>query len=205
MIMIDIAAIADKLEHFVPARHPARREGRRSAVTVLLHPFDELPAVLMIERAQREGDPWSGQMGFPGGRMGKDDDHAYGAAIRECAEEIGLDLHCHGHYLGRLSDLTTHIRQGIHGMYVTPFVFALETVPEMLPNHEVADIVWVPLAFLADPANRSSFLLERDDISFDAPCYDYEGRCIWGLSLAMLDELLRVAGLADFPQIPRPE
>jgi 8-oxo-dGTP pyrophosphatase MutT (NUDIX family) len=200
--MTDLTAIADTLEHFTPNKHPDRRLGKRSAVTLLLYQGKE-PSILMIERAQREGDPWSGHMAFPGGRMDDTDDHSYGTAIRECDEEIGLNLHDHGRYLGRLSDLSTHIRHGTHGMWVTPFVFSLDEIPPLQPNYEVADIVWVPLSFLADEANRDSMALDFNDKKIELACYYFEGKCIWGLSLGMLDELLAVCDLAHFPQPPR--
>lgn len=199
--MIDLPTIADKLEHYSPNKHPDRFLGHRSAVTLLLRQAQE-PEILMIERAHREGDPWSGHMAFPGGRMDDSDDHAYGAAIRECDEEIGLELHDYGRYLGRLSDMSTHIRRGGHAMWVTPFVFALDEVPPLNPNYEVADILWVPLSFLADPANRETMNWEIQGENIDLPCYFFDKRRIWGLSLGMLDELLFMLELANFPQRP---
>ena len=146
----------------------------------------------MIERAKSEKDPWSGHMAFPGGRVDDTDDHSFAAAIRECEEEVGLDIQSHGRYLGRLSDMATHIRAGRDAMIVTPYVFALEHVPALQPNYEVADILWVPLAFLQDDSNRKSMLWAIEDMELDLPCYDYRERRIWGLSLGMLDEMMGI-------------
>ncbi|MBT3458112.1 MAG: NUDIX domain-containing protein, partial [Halieaceae bacterium] len=65
---------------------------RRAAVAIVLHEADGELCLLMIRRAQREGDPWSGHMAFPGGRRDPDDIDDRFCAIRETREEIALDL-----------------------------------------------------------------------------------------------------------------
>ena len=75
-------------------------------------------------------------------------------------------------------------------MTVTPFVFRLEREVALTPNHEVAEVIWVPLEFLLDTDNRDQMVWEYKKLKIPMPCYFYEGRCIWGLSLMMLDELM---------------
>jgi 8-oxo-dGTP pyrophosphatase MutT (NUDIX family) len=75
-----------------------------AAVAVVLREADGGPEVLFIERARRAGDPWSGHMAFPGGRIDPEDAHARGAAERETREEVGVDL-AGAEPLGRLDDL----------------------------------------------------------------------------------------------------
>lgn len=200
-----IEAITDKLASFEAQRNPERHSRRRSAVALITRDSEvQGVEVLMIQRAECERDPWSGHMAFPGGRVDPGDAHSFDAAKRETLEEIALDIDQHGQYLGRLSDLSTHIRSGTGAMLVTPFVFALDTVPELRPNYEVADILWIPLAFLADAGNRQSMDWQYDGHDLQLPCYYYDQRRIWGLSLGMLDEFLRVLGLAGFDS-RRPE
>lgn len=190
---------------FTPRRDPQRRQRRRSAVTLLLRERPRTGVnVLMIQRAERVGDPWSGHMAFPGGRMDADDRHSFAAAARECREEVGFDVEHSAHYLGRLSDLETHLRSGTSSMLVTPFLFALPDDPLLAPNHEVAEIVWVPLSFLADLGNRRRMRLQRDVGELDLPCYWYRGKQIWGLSLGMLDELLGLISVGH-PEPVRPD
>ena len=57
--------------------------------------------VLIIRRAERVGDPWSGHMGLPGGRRSQKDEHLLATAIRETEEEVGLTL-TPGNLLGNL-------------------------------------------------------------------------------------------------------
>ncbi|KAI9265922.1 hypothetical protein BY458DRAFT_513039 [Sporodiniella umbellata] len=48
--------------------------------------------LLFIQRALQKGDPYSGQIGFPGGKSDPEDiDHLH-TAVRECNEELGLNL-----------------------------------------------------------------------------------------------------------------
>ncbi|MEH6549008.1 MAG: CoA pyrophosphatase [Pseudomonadales bacterium] len=201
--MSSLANLGESLKRYRATLEPSRHQQRRSAVTMLLHERSGEVEVLMIERATHEGDPWSGHMAFPGGRMDEADIHSYAAALRECSEEVGIDVEHYGHYLSRLSELPTHLRTGTSAMWVTPFVFALHREPPLHPNYEVADTIWVPLSFLADAGNRETMRWQRDDIDLELPCYWYQGKHIWGLSLGMLDELLVAVGLAHFPQPAR--
>ena len=75
-------------------------------------------------------------------------------------------------------------------MAVSPFVFRLEREVSFTPNHEVEEVVWVPLEFLLDESNRDEMTWRYRGVAMTVPCYWYEGRCIWGLSLMMLGELL---------------
>jgi 8-oxo-dGTP pyrophosphatase MutT (NUDIX family) len=151
--------------------------------------------LLFIRRAERAGDPWSGHMAFPGGRVDPGDQGALAAARRETREEVGLDLDAVGELFAELS----HQPAMAHGrplpMVVVPFAFGLSTGAEPIPDaREVQEALWVPLDFLAAPENRG--VLERPvaGLPMRLPCYRYEGRVIWGLTLKMLDELLAVLG-----------
>lgn len=148
--------------------------------------------ILMIKRADREGDPWSGHMAFPGGRMDPEDRHGYAVAVRETEEEIGLTLGPEDTCIGRLSEINARPQRGSFGMAVSPFVFKLDREVTFTPNHEVAEVIWVPLEFLLDTNNREKMVWEFKGASFPMPCYMYHGRRIWGLSLMMLDELMDV-------------
>ena len=144
----------------------------------------------MIKRADREGDPWSGHMAFPGGRMDKTDAHGYAVAVRETEEEVGLTLGPQDECIGRLSDINARPHKGAFGMAVSPFVFRLEREVTFTPNYEVAEVVWIPLEFLLDTDNREEMVWEFKGASIRMPCYLYGKRRIWGLSLMMLDELM---------------
>ena len=173
-----------------PGKKLLRRIMKRSAVAMILQVRAGELHILMIKRAEREGDPWSGHMAFPGGRMDKADAHGYAVAVRETAEEVGLSLGPQDQCIGRLSDLIARPRRGTFGMAVSPFVFRLEREVTFTLNHEVAEVVWVPLEFLLDTDNRERMVWKYKGLEIPMSCYLYEGRRIWGLSLMMLDELM---------------
>jgi len=111
-------------------------------------------------------------------------------AIRETEEETGIFLDKAGHCIGRLSDIVSRPHSGRQPMVVTPYVFRLHTAVSIEANHEVAEAVWVPLRFLMDRGNRETMTWGRGKLQMNLPCYFYEKRRIWGMSLRMLDELL---------------
>ncbi len=182
--------IQGRLEAHRPRRTLLRRFRKRSAVAVILRVREGELHILMIKRAEREGDRWSGHMAFPGGRMDPGDSSAFAAATRETDEEVGLKLGECASYLGRLSDIPAQPHRGPMGMVVTPYVFRLEQEVELTPNYEVAEVVWVPLEFLLNTDNREMMTWQRGKVSLQIPCYFYQGKRIWGMSLMMLDELM---------------
>jgi 8-oxo-dGTP pyrophosphatase MutT (NUDIX family) len=189
----DIHVVTRLVSAHQPRRKLLRRVFARCAVGLYLRgrgaPGVE---VLMIRRAERSGDPWSGHMAFPGGRKDPADRNTLATALRETREEIGLDASTHARLLGRLSDIATHPRLRGGPMIITPYVFHLRTETELVPNHEVAETVWVPLGFLAERGNREKMRWAPNGVPLELPCYQFGGRRIWGLSLMMLDELLGV-------------
>jgi 8-oxo-dGTP pyrophosphatase MutT (NUDIX family) len=122
--------------------------------------------------------------------MDPGDRHGFDVALRETREEIGLSLDDGDPCIGRLSEITTHPGVRRKAMVVSPYVFRLDRDVEFSPNHEVAEVVWVPLQFLLDIGNREQMTWQRGKVPIPLPCYLYEGRRIWGLSLLMLDELM---------------
>ncbi|MCX2975539.1 CoA pyrophosphatase [Halieaceae bacterium IMCC8485] len=195
--------IETRLPAYSPKKPLLRPLMKRSAVAMVLQVRQGELNILMIKRAEREGDPWSGHMAFPGGRMDKTDANGYSVAVRETEEEVGLTLGPQDRCLGRLSDLNARPRKHTLGMAVSPFIFHLEREVEFTPNYEVAEVVWVPLEFLLDSGNREKMTWDYKGVKIPLPCYQYEQRCIWGLSLMMLDELMDLVEGGDNPLRPR--
>lgn len=163
-------------------------------MAVLLRETAQGAQVLLIERAHRDGDPWSGNMAFPGGRVdGSDEDSASYAACRETREEIGIEID-RGDGIGRLSDQITldHRRRGL--MVISPFVYRCPDHSQLVYNHEIADSEWVTLAWLAEHGHRQPHEWAVGPLKLSMPSYALSrNRRLWGLTLHMLDELLRIA------------
>lgn len=172
---------------------PGRRWLTRAAVAMVLAESPVVPelSILLMRRATRKGDPWSGHMSFPGGRMQRDDEHPRATARRETFEEVGLQLE-DTDYVARLSDVVTRRHERPTPMIVSPYVFHCAQPCELKVNREGVEALWVPLSFLANPANRKQMRWKQLGVTWRLPCYDYEGRRIWGLTLIMLRELLRI-------------
>lgn len=189
--MISLKELTERLATFQPRKHLQRRQLSRAAVSLMIAEGEAGPEVLMIRRAERARDPWSGHMGFPGGRMDIGEDaHVYDCALRETREEIGVDLAEWGEPLGRLSDLQATGHGRLLSMIITPFVFRVPRQLSLEANHEVAEVVWVPLSLFADTARREHMQWQFEGRDWTLPCYFFEGHRIWGLSLQMLDELM---------------
>lgn len=196
------ARYADLLATTAVRKIVSRPWSKRAAVSIVID-SDRLTgsSVLMIQRAKHKADPWSGDMAFPGGRHEKIDGSTLRTAQRETREELGFNLDTasdvsHSALVGRLSDRRATRRGASLGLVVTPYVFNVLERPALLPNYEVANTVWVPLEYLADFANRKAFAFRYAGMSMSMPCYQLsQEQKIWGLSLNMIDELLRIAGL----------
>lgn len=188
-----LSGIRAVLAGFKPAGDDGVPDHRKAAVAAVLRSAPAGVELLFIHRANQPHDPWSGHMAFPGGRVDPDDPGPLEAAIREAREELSLDLESAAELLGRLSEVTTHLPMGSAPRTVVPFVFALRTEPALTPNAEVQAALWVPLSFLAEKSNRKSMTWTRGGVPLPMPCYHWEGRVIWGLTLRIVDELLSIS------------
>ena len=188
--MHELAPITRTLADYRARRLRFRRYLKRAAVAVILRDSGQGAQVLLALRAHREGDPWSGDMAFPGGRVdAADEASASRAACRETQEEVGLRI-TREHGIGRLNDRLTLDHRRRAPMVVSPFVYRLEQRITPVLNHEIAATRWLSLAWLNEPANRQTMRWRVGRLGVPMPCYDCgDGQRLWGLTLAMLDEL----------------
>ena len=165
----------------------------RAAVAIVVRESAEGTQVLLIRRAEHPGDPWSGHMGFPGGREDPEDDSLLATAIRETFEELALDLRQVGRLLGQLAPLPAVARGRPVGMTIVPFVFELTGNAELIYSDEVAEAVWVPIDPLLHGHLRTTFAADRGGGELvNLPAHDVEGRIVWGLTYRMLDSLFEL-------------
>ena len=160
---------------------------RHAAVALILRENAEL---LIIRRADQPADPWSGHLGFPGGRVELSDGSPERAAVRETEEELGIALDRCARKIGSLSEIRARSLNERLPLSIFPFVYELlEPVIFRKNGDEVAKACWVPLGYFANKTNRKTMHHPRNP-EHVLPCYPLGGRAFWGMSLAMLDELL---------------
>ncbi len=159
---------------------------RRAAVALLLSEQQSELAVLLVRRAERAGDPWSGHMALPGGHFHPEDGDLLVTARRETHEEVGLDL-SRAELLGSLDDITP-MRSS--ALAVRPFVFWLSEPVTLGLSPEVAETLWVPLSQLAAGSLRQVREVEVQSTRLSVPAYVIEDRIVWGMTFRLLEDFL---------------
>lgn len=157
-----------------------------AAVALILRPAarDDLD-LLLIRRATRPGDPWSGQIGLPGGRFDRKDPSLEHTAVRETMEELGLDLRAHGEVLGALDELRPRTPV-LPPIIVRPYVVVVGEVPALVPSDEVAEHRWVRVSELFAPATRVRKTVHVRDLSLDVEVYQIGDFTVWGMTERIL-------------------
>lgn len=170
----------------VPVQHDPGPQGAFAAVALVLVPAARDLEALLIRRALREGDPWSGHVGLPGGRRQAGDADLLQTALRETAEEVGLRLGA-GDLLGQLDDLKPTTRV-LPRLVVRPYAFGLAARPELSLNHEVEEPLWTPLAELRAQRVTSRVAVRGGELEVDSLLLG--GHVLWGMTLRILDDFL---------------
>ncbi len=171
----------------LPTDPPPRGSGGAAVLAVLRDGLEDVE-VLLIQRAVRDGDPASGQVGLPGGHVEESDASLAETALRELEEEVGLTE----------GDLVTPLR--CLGLVPAPrfaltvAAFAAELgpagrAPRAHNAREVAHVFWLPVAAL-----RTFRLLPRDTPqgSRDMECVVFDGHVLWGFTRRVLLELFKI-------------
>jgi 8-oxo-dGTP pyrophosphatase MutT (NUDIX family) len=161
-----------------------------AAVAIILTPQPD--SILLIRRADRSGDPWSGHMALPGGRREPGDPDLAGTAIRETAEEVGVELRRED-LAGSLADVIPRTPV-LPPVAVRPFVFLLPERPAMRLNAEVAQASWVPVDYLLRPDTHHPVQLEVAGQSRQVQAYQLENAIIWGMTERILTSFLAQLG-----------
>lgn len=192
MIAIDVDAVRAAF-----ARDGARDEaetGGVAAVAAVLRQTASGAELLLIERAQRDGDPWSGHMALPGGRRDSSDASLLATALRETLEEIGLDLGAHADLVGHLADVDIVPRGERARGWIRPFVFVLRSAEvELSPSPaEVEAVLWARLSTIHGGEVDTTIDWSRDGQSMTFPGWKIEGRTVWGLTYRMMRSLFEL-------------
>jgi len=149
---------------------------------------------LLIQRTERHDDPWSGQIGLPGGRVKPSDPSTKAALLREVVEEVGVDLGSEGEEIGPLS-LGHPMRRT--EMRVQPWVYGLWRRPSVIIGPEVSSAFWVSLQQLPSMQTTGDVLIRGVERSVE--CFLVNGKIVWGFTYRVLTELLQIPGVLGNP------
>ena len=199
-----LADAASKME-INPQSQPPAHGGRASAVLVLFGAgpsagpgtgpaaaedgASDAPDLLFIQRSA-DLRLHAGQPAFPGGATDPGDADQVATALREANEEVGLDP-------ASVDVQTTLPRLWIpvSGFVVTPVLAWWRAPHPVAPvdPREVELVARVPVAHLADPANR---LRVRHPSGWIGAAFRTENMLVWGFTAGVLNTLLEMGGWA---------
>jgi 8-oxo-dGTP pyrophosphatase MutT (NUDIX family) len=161
---------------------------RLAAVALVVVP--EPDSILLIRRAERLGDPWSGQVGLPGGGFDPGDVDLLRTAVRETSEEVGVDLGG-AEYAGSLDDVAPRTPV-LPPVTVRPFVFCLARRPPLTLSGEVAHAFWIELELFRRPGARVTRAIEILGIPRTIEGYVVGEDFVWGMTERILTPFLQL-------------
>ncbi|CCH27632.1 CoA pyrophosphatase [Actinosynnema sp. NPDC047251] len=166
---------------------PADGAGRAAAVLMLFGEGPNGPDVLLLRRSDTLGSH-PGQVAFPGGAADPTDDGPVDTALREAYEETGV-LRSGVRPVAQLPDLYVPVSKFV----VTPVLAHWDRPSPVAPVdfNETAAVARVPIAHLADPANR--FRVTHPS-GYSGPAFSAPGMLVWGFTAGLLDGLLSLGG-----------
>jgi 8-oxo-dGTP pyrophosphatase MutT (NUDIX family) len=158
----------------------------QAAVSVVLRAGEEWE-VLLIKRAEAEGDPWSGQMALPGGRRDVSDENLLHTAMRETREETSVILEEAGVHLGRLEPTAPNTVR-LPPITIFPFVFGVANETQArVSSREVDEVLWSPLSEFRSPTAVGTVEIRYPEgSSREFPCFRIRERVVWGLTYRIL-------------------
>ncbi len=153
-----------------------------AAVIILLFWENNCLKTIFIERTQSPGHH-SGQIAFPGGKYEKSDRNLQFTAIRECLEEIGVNVNPNN-IIGNLTPVSIPISK----FSVMPVVAKSDVICEFIPcEEEVKNIFIVDLIELLKTKTFRTIIVGEHEIL--TPCYIFEDKIVWGATAKVLNEL----------------
>lgn len=166
---------------------PVGNNPKKSAVLILLYPFQEGISTVLIERSIYTGIH-SGQIAFPGGRAEETDPDLKYTALRETQEEVGISIE-EVEIIGSLTDVYIPPSNYL----VTPYVGYLPYSPNFLINErEVQKVIQMDVLNTEKVVKSTKKITYSNGVSLKTPFYDVAGHTIWGATAMMMSEFIVV-------------
>ncbi len=159
------------------------------AAVAIVHARAVADSVLLIRRAERDSDSWSGHWSFPGGRREPADRGLLHTALRELEEECGIRLESEK-LVRVLAPAVARRRVGRY-LLVLPFLFRVNEELTPVPDpQEAADAIWVPLDVLRDPGHHVLRPVPGLPAAVRFPAIDLKGVPLWGFTYRLIADWL---------------
>jgi 8-oxo-dGTP pyrophosphatase MutT (NUDIX family) len=159
-------------------------ESRQAAALLLLYPHGRGAAVALTVRASGLARH-PGQISLPGGATDPGETLAE-AALREAAEEIGVDPAA-VRVLGEL----TPVHVLVSGFTLHPIVGITDRRPDFVrAPEEVEEILEVSLEDLRDASRIRQGVRMREGVAVEYPYFDLLGHQVWGATAMVLGEFI---------------
>lgn len=180
----DIAILRERLNGSLAGPPPAAN----ASVMICLREGARGAEILLCRRATREGDPWSGHVGLPGGGVDPEDDGPLAAAVRETREEVGFDPTVHGEVIGALEPLQPRS----FPILISAYVAHIREPVDLVLSDEMAAAWWTPFV---DLEAVSAEVPEAPTLvsAWRLPHADAGDVVLWGITYRLLDRLLALA------------
>ncbi|HEY8135627.1 MAG TPA: CoA pyrophosphatase [Candidatus Limnocylindrales bacterium] len=180
----------------VPGGAPRFPDGprREAAVLILIYPDANGDAYLILTERSPGDHRHAGQISLPGGAIDAADPTPAAAALREAAEEVGLDPVEAGVTIAGVLPLAD-VR--VSGFMVAPVVAFAQRPPTLTPDgYEVASVFGAPLAAFVKGAPIEIITDERDGYRLRYGAYRVGEHLVWGATAMMLGRLGAFLGQA---------
>jgi len=185
-----IQKLRDALESRSAVTIAREEDVRRAAVALIFRAGGGgSPELLFVKRAEYLGDPWSGQIAFPGGREEANDTSLAETAIRETREETGIDLARDGQMIGTLDDLRPRTVR-LPAVLVRPYVALLDHAAPLALSAEIALAFWIPFGSLAHTESWRDDTVFARGIQINARVFRHQDHVIWGMTERILAQLM---------------
>ena len=196
---LDLVAIQQRLSGVRAVVAEQAGDRKPAAVALILQEHQSGLELFFIERARHPHDPWSGNIGLPGGRMDSSDPDLRYTAERETMEEVGIDLG-RAVYLGRLSDVV-----GANlPVRVACFVYGLteQVQPEL--SYEVHDAFWYSMRELWEPQRQVAATVHFDGRPLEAPAIQLHPHrpVLWGITYRLVSQFRQIVESGQEQVIP---
>ncbi len=159
------------------------KRAKKAAVLIYCYPKKEKTYFSLIKRSNYSG-VHSGQISLPGGKFDKNDSSLKETALRECGEELGINID-----LKKDLFALTPLYVPLSNFIVTPYLAYENFYPKFNPDsREVALHIEISIEELKKLKIEKKIL--RNEYQNDSliPCYISKGHIIWGATAMILSE-----------------